>query len=241
MKLTKVRITDFQSVRDSTEFDIGDATCLVGKNESGKTALLQAMYKIRPIVDTDVGYNVTDDYPRRDVSDYEHDIEKEEREHAVVGCLTYELDEADVAAVAKIFGTKALTSRTLTISKAYEQPGITFNLSINPKAALQYLLSRYSVTSEIRNALRACSTPAAAQEVVADLEQTEAIQNITQWLDIIASAGSVNAATSAKRSSAPVFRNLCTSTSTTRCAVVTASTRSSSETQPGRLRNRITP
>ena len=191
MKLTKVRITDFQSVRDSTEFDIGDATCLVGKNESGKTALLQAMYKIRPIVDTDVGYNVTDDYPRRDVSDYEHDIEKEEREHAVVGCLTYELDEADVAAVAKIFGAKALTSRTLTISKAYEQPGITFNLSVNSKEALQYRLSRYSVTSEIRNALRACSTPAAAQEVVADLEQTEAIQNITQWLDIIASAGSV--------------------------------------------------
>ena len=88
MKLTKVRITDFQSVRDSTEFDIGDATCLVGKNESGKTALLQAMYKTRPIVDTDVGYNVTDDYPRRDVSDYEHDIEKEEREHAVIACLT---------------------------------------------------------------------------------------------------------------------------------------------------------
>ena len=191
MKLTKVRITDFQGVRDSTEFDIGDATCLVGKNESGKTALLQAMYKIHPIVDTDVGYNVTDDYPRRDVSDYEHDIEKEEREHAVVGCLTYELDEADVAAVAKIFGAKALTSRTLTISKAYEQPEITFNLSVNSKASLQYRLSRYSVTSEIRNALRACSTPAAAQEVVADLEQTEAIQNITQWLDIIASAGSV--------------------------------------------------
>ena len=191
MKLTKVRITDFKSVRDSTEFDIGDATCLVGKNESGKTALLQAMYKIHPIVDTDVGYNVTDDYPRRDVSDYEYDIEKEEREHAVVGCLTYELDEADVAAVAKVFGAKALTSRTLTISKAYEQPGITFNLSVNSKAALQYRLSCYSVTSEIRNALMACSTPAAAQEVVADLEQTEVIQNITQGLDIIASAGSV--------------------------------------------------
>ena len=64
MKLTKVRVSDFQSVRDSTEFDIGDVTCLVGKNEAGKTALLQAMYRLRPIVDTDVGYNVTDDYPR---------------------------------------------------------------------------------------------------------------------------------------------------------------------------------
>ena len=66
MKLTNVRVTDYQSVRDSTEFDIGDVTCLVGKNESGKTALLQAIYRLRPIVAEDAGYSVTDDYPRRD-------------------------------------------------------------------------------------------------------------------------------------------------------------------------------
>ena len=120
MKLTKVRVSDFQSVRDSTEFDIGDVTCLVGKNEAGKTALLQAMYRLRPIVDTDDGYSVTDDYPRRDVADYEHEIEERERDHAVVAHLTYELDEADAAAIAEVFGPKALVSRTLTISKAYE-------------------------------------------------------------------------------------------------------------------------
>ena len=191
MKLTKVRVTDFRSVRDSTEFDIGDATCLVGKNESGKTALLQAMYKIRPIVDTDVGYSVTDDYPRRDVSDYEDDIEKKEREHAVVCRLTYELDKADVAAIAETFGPKALTSTSLTISKAYEQSNITLALSVNEKAALQHILARYSVPMEIRKALKACSTPAEAKEVVAALEQTEVIQEITKWLDEIAAAGSV--------------------------------------------------
>ena len=30
MKLTKVRIANFQSIHDSTEFDIADVTCLVG-------------------------------------------------------------------------------------------------------------------------------------------------------------------------------------------------------------------
>ncbi|CAK8718211.1 AAA domain-containing protein [Candidatus Electrothrix aarhusensis] len=73
MKLTKVRITDFQSIRDSNEFDIGDITCLVGKNEAGKSALLKAIYRLRPIIKTDTGYSVTDDYPRRDVSDYKYD------------------------------------------------------------------------------------------------------------------------------------------------------------------------
>ena len=192
MKLTKVRVTDFQSVRDSTEFDIGDVTCLVGKNEAGKTALLQAMYRLRPIVDTDVGYNVTDDYPRRDVADYEYEIEDEKRKHAVVAHLTYELDEADAAAIAKVFGPKALTSSTLTISKAYEQQNITFSLSVNHEAALQHTLSRYSVPDETREALKSCSTPAEATKVVANLEQTEAIQSITKWLNAIVRVGSID-------------------------------------------------
>ena len=192
MKLAKVRVADFQSVHNSTEFDIGDVTCLVGKNEAGKTALLQAMYRLRPIVDTDVSYSVTDDYPRRDVADYEHEIEEEKRKHAVVARLTYELDEADADAVAQIFGPKALTSRTLTISKAYEQKAVTFSLSVNDEAALQHILSGYSGPDETREALKSCSTPAEAKKLVADLEQTEAIQGITQSLDAIVATGSVD-------------------------------------------------
>lgn len=191
MKLTKVRVTDYQSVRDSTEFDIGDVTCLVGKNEAGKTALLQAIYRLRPIVAADAGYSVTDDYPRRDVADYEHDIEQGERDHAVVARLTYELDVEDVAAVSKTFGAKALTSRTLTIEKAYEQDGNTFGLSVNEAAAIQSLLSRYSVPDETRTALQACSTPMEVKQVVADLEQTEATQNVAKWAEALIAAKDV--------------------------------------------------
>ena len=48
MKLTKVHIREFQSIQDSTEVEIGDVTCLVGKNESGKTAFLQALRRLNP-------------------------------------------------------------------------------------------------------------------------------------------------------------------------------------------------
>ena len=34
MQLKKIRIQNFQSVIDSNEFEIGDVTCLVGKNEA---------------------------------------------------------------------------------------------------------------------------------------------------------------------------------------------------------------
>ena len=182
MKLTKVHVTDFQSVRDSTEFAIGDVTCLVGKNEAGKTALLQAMYRLRPFVSTDVGYSVTDDYPRLDVADYEHAIEAKERTNAVVCRLTYDLDDADAVAVAQVFGPDALTSRILTISKAYEQSNITFSLSVNEAAALQHGLSGYSVTDEVRETLKSCSTPDEALTAVTELEQTEALQRMNKWL-----------------------------------------------------------
>ena len=59
MKLTKVRITEFQSIRDSNEFEIGDVTCLVGKNEAGKTALLKALYRLNPIIETEGDFDVT--------------------------------------------------------------------------------------------------------------------------------------------------------------------------------------
>ena len=191
MKLTKVHVTDFQSVRDSTEFATGDATCLVGKNEAGKTALLQAMYRLRPIVDTDASYSVTDDYPRRDVADYQNDIEEGAYPHAVVCRLTYELAEEDAAAVATFCGPEALTSRTLTISKAYEQSDITFSLSVDERAALQHVLSGYSVPQETRETLNSCSTLDEAMTAVTELEQTEAVQDITTTLRPIADVGSI--------------------------------------------------
>ena len=50
MKLTKVHVHEFKSIMDSNQFDVTDITCLVGKNEAGKTAILQALYKLNPIV-----------------------------------------------------------------------------------------------------------------------------------------------------------------------------------------------
>ncbi len=64
MKLTKVHITNFRSIQDSTEFNIDDATCLVGKNEAGKTALLKALYRLNPINEGDGDFDPTEDYPR---------------------------------------------------------------------------------------------------------------------------------------------------------------------------------
>jgi predicted ATP-dependent endonuclease of OLD family len=48
MKLRTVQIRMFRNILDSTEVEIDEkVTCLVGKNESGKSAFLNALWRLR--------------------------------------------------------------------------------------------------------------------------------------------------------------------------------------------------
>ena len=95
MLLKSARITEYKSIWDSGEFEVSDITCLVGKNEAGKTAILEALYKVNPIIPGDSGFDVTDDYPRAYVSDYEEEVKDEERDPAKVVEAHFELEEID--------------------------------------------------------------------------------------------------------------------------------------------------
>lgn len=50
VKLLEARVWKYKSIEDSTPVKISDGvTVLVGKNESGKTAFLEALNKARPL------------------------------------------------------------------------------------------------------------------------------------------------------------------------------------------------
>lgn len=67
IKLTRFRIQNYQCINDSDWIDIEDVTALVGKNESGKTALLTALYKLNPA--TEANYDGLYDFPRSRFTD----------------------------------------------------------------------------------------------------------------------------------------------------------------------------
>src|SRR6266404_6217480 len=81
MRLAKVHVTNFRSVEDSGEFDVGQVLALVGKNEAGKTAILQALAGLNPHPLTDVVYDIERDYPRRFLKEYE---ERHPKDNATV-------------------------------------------------------------------------------------------------------------------------------------------------------------
>lgn len=155
MKLTKVRITNFQSIQDSNEFDVDDVTCLVGKNEAGKTALLKALYRLNPVVASDGAFDVTDDYPRQSMSDYEEAVESGSREPASVIRATFSLDSDDIDAIHNCYGDRCIKDKSpsIEISKGYSNE-ITFSgLDIDEQEAIKHLVSDDRLPPELQQQL----------------------------------------------------------------------------------------
>lgn len=71
MKLIEAHITNFRSAEDSEPFKVEEhVTCLVGKNEAGKSAILLALAALNPHASTPVVFDRERDYPRRHLTAY---------------------------------------------------------------------------------------------------------------------------------------------------------------------------
>jgi predicted ATP-dependent endonuclease of OLD family len=120
MRLTEFHVWEYKSIEDSNSIPTSDITCLVGKNESGKTSLLQALYKLNPVVADHGKYDVTDEYPRAEVEDYRQAIEAGDRDPATVVSATFQLDQNEIVAIENAFGKGVLPDRQFIISKKYD-------------------------------------------------------------------------------------------------------------------------
>lgn len=171
MKLAKIRIKEFQSVRDSNEFDTDDITCLVGKNEAGKTSILQALYKLNPIISTSGEFDVTDDYPRVDVEDYQHEVEQGIREHATVVEATFTLDD-EIEEIQSEFGNKALKNNELNLYKGYSNSK-TFWMNVNEREGFKHCLKNSTCSIDLKEALKESSNFEDANSIIESFDSFE--------------------------------------------------------------------
>jgi predicted ATP-dependent endonuclease of OLD family len=148
MKLTKVEIKDYKSIRQTTPFEVGQITCLVGKNESGKTALLQGLYKLNPVVPEHDKFDVTDEYPRAEVEEYRQGVESKEIDPAIVVQAEYTLDPDEITAVESVFGRGVLLKPTITLSKGYDNQ-VSIEIETDETAAVKGLVKSYKLPAEV--------------------------------------------------------------------------------------------
>lgn len=184
MILTKVHITKFQSIKDSNEFEIGDITCLVGKNEAGKTSLLKALYRLNPIIKEDASFDITDDYPRTEVEDYRQDIEAGNIDHDIVVKATFEFEEEDLVDLKADLGEKCLSNNTLTLSKGYDNKTY-FTLNLNTAEIFKFLIKENQLTKEVATELNKFGDFVQGNEFLKTVEQTEEVKKLIALFDKI--------------------------------------------------------
>jgi ABC-type transport system involved in cytochrome c biogenesis ATPase subunit len=118
MFLKTVQIDHFKHVLDSTLVEIQpDITCLVGKNESGKTAFLKALRRLKP-AQGNVDFNIGKHYPAW--LEKMHKRQGKNLEQSKPIQVVFELSDADVGAVEAVFGKGVLKSRVFSLARRYD-------------------------------------------------------------------------------------------------------------------------
>lgn len=148
MKLTKATVTNYKSIENSGDVPIeSGVTVLVGINESGKSAFLEALYKARPVLEG-AKYNYVYDYPRKDFLDYE---EQHSTNPAVVSILEYCLNKEEIVLLNTYLGYDLCKELVLTVSHNYKNE-VVVSFELPEAEFIQNIIKDSPLTGESKTA-----------------------------------------------------------------------------------------
>ena len=187
MLLKDVRITDYRSVEDSGVVPLeDDVTCLVGKNESGKTAFLQALHLLNPLnpIKGKKTYDEVMDYPSRKSSAYK---KVKEKTPATVVEARFVLEEHEATAVRDDLGPGALKGLSVTVSAGYG-PTKTYSAEYDEPAIVKHLAAHLEVPAAERKAIDAATTVSGLRRALEGVAEptppvTELASRLAGWRD----------------------------------------------------------
>jgi len=176
MKLTSVHVTNFRCILDSNEVEIGSTTCLVGKNEAGKTAFLKALEGLCPAHDHHGEYSKTEDYPRRFWADYGRIHGDSE---ARVVNAKWKLEDSDLAVLTESFGSEALLEDTCATSKHFGETCLRWSILLDERKVIAHLAKISKMTEERARDLQELGrTELVAEEIERIEEKSEADEKL---------------------------------------------------------------
>lgn len=153
MKLTRARVTDYRSIDDSGWVDIDEVTCLVGKNESGKTTFLSALKRLNH-VDVASGDFDLKDYPRKGYVQYRR-IHK--KTPAVVVRAEFRLDADEIRQIEAEYGPGIIRHPVVVASKDYSNTRM-WDMEVNEEALVRHLVASAGLPAEIEERTESAAT-----------------------------------------------------------------------------------
>ncbi|MEG0836006.1 MAG: AAA family ATPase [Anaerovoracaceae bacterium] len=158
MKLKHVTVNKYKSFLTAQDVEIENGvTRLVGKNESGKTAFLEALAKFNYFDQKDerFSFDKTRDYPRNELKPYEQ--KSPENDHKVITCV-FEIDNDMLETIKNDVGDKVFSQKTITISRLYNGTLLYQDLKVNQAAFNKHFLSKFTISTEKKGPLEKSST-----------------------------------------------------------------------------------
>lgn len=184
MELKSVRIQNYRSIDDSGTVPIGEITCLVGKNESGKTAFLQALHLLNPLnpIGGKTGYDDVMDFPSRRFSAYR---KIREESPAVVVTAVFELSVNELKIIEQDLGDGVLSSREVTVVRGYAGPR-GYRAEYVEGIAVRHMTSGTEMAAEDRQTAEAAATIPELVDALRTIEAphssvTDLIARIESW------------------------------------------------------------
>lgn len=173
MLLKKVTIHKYKSFLTEQSYTVEERiTRIVGKNESGKTALLEALAKSNYFEDNaDFQFNKDLDYPRSEL------IKAKNENPAVLTC-EYELSDADVKSVEDDLGEGIISKHTFSRTCYYDNTHTASGVSVNFDVFKNWLITSFDVGDQGKELLRAAASFSDLENVVSENETTPGMTEI---------------------------------------------------------------
>ncbi|WP_148239448.1 AAA family ATPase [Ruania zhangjianzhongii] len=142
MRLTAFRVRKFRNIIDSGHITVDEnVTCLVGMNESGKTAILSALHRLNPVEGG--AFDEQQDYPRWLLS-------RDRREETINAVepisASFALEDDDVAALTAVLGDGVVAADAdVKVSRRYNSETMLWTVPHDKARAVRNLVDRSDV------------------------------------------------------------------------------------------------
>lgn len=176
--LKEVKIAKYKSYLETQVVSIENKiTTLVGKNESGKTAFLEAIAKFNYFEkDPKFQFDVTADYPRNELKKYQRDNVPIE----VIKC-TFEISDELLQEISEELGADVFKTKTFSYGIKYDGTSAWYDLSANEDLFIKKYILDSSLSPEATEELKGVKSFKAI-EALSTTTQNEEVKNFYQEL-----------------------------------------------------------
>lgn len=145
MKLTNVTVHKYKSYDQQQSFPVDqDITIIVGKNESGKTAILEVIAKTNYFSDgNDFKFNPTHDYPRKEKKKYDKSGEIGD----AITC-TYHCTNEEIKQIEKLVGVDTVDKWEVSVTTKYDNKRTITNPEVNTPKFLEFIGKKHNLIAE---------------------------------------------------------------------------------------------